>query len=126
VIRTIEAPDAPEAMGGYAQAVETTGATRVLYISGQVPEDRSGTIPSQFADQCRQAWANVEAQLRAAGMTLDHLVKVTTYLADRRHAAENRQVRREVLGERKPALTVIIAGIFDERWLVEIEAIAAA
>ena len=39
---------------------------------------------------------------------------------------ENRRVRQEVLGERSPALTVIVTGIFDERWLVEIEAVAAA
>jgi enamine deaminase RidA (YjgF/YER057c/UK114 family) len=31
-----------------------------------------------------------------------------------------------VLGDRSPALTVVVAGIFDERWLVEIEAVAAA
>jgi 2-iminobutanoate/2-iminopropanoate deaminase len=124
--RTIASPDAPPAAGGYAQAVEITGATRVLYISGQIPEDHDGKLPTNFADQCRQAWANVEAQLRAADMTLDNLVKVTTYLADRRHALENRALRQEVLGHRMPALTVIITGIFDDRWLVEIEAIAAA
>ena len=32
--RTIEAPDAPAAAGGYAQAVEVTGAERLLYVSG--------------------------------------------------------------------------------------------
>jgi hypothetical protein len=35
-------------------------------------------------------------------------------------------VRQEVLGTHRPALTVIITGIYDERWLLEIEAIAAA
>ena len=59
-------------------------------------------------------------------MGLDDLVKVTTFLADRRDAAENRRVRQEVLGGRSPALTVVVAGIFDERWLVEIEAMAAS
>jgi hypothetical protein len=39
---------------------------------------------------------------------------------------ENRAVRQEVMGERAPALTVIITGIFDEAWLIEIEAVAAA
>ena len=59
-------------------------------------------------------------------MTLDNLVKVTTFLSDRRSALENRAVRLEVLEGRQPALTVIITGIFDESWLVEIEAVAAA
>jgi enamine deaminase RidA (YjgF/YER057c/UK114 family) len=39
---------------------------------------------------------------------------------------ENREIRQEILGDRSPALTVIITGIFDQAWLVEIEAIAAA
>jgi 2-iminobutanoate/2-iminopropanoate deaminase len=34
-------------------------------------------------------------------------------------------VRREVLGTHAPALTVIITGIYDPRWLLEIEAVAA-
>jgi enamine deaminase RidA (YjgF/YER057c/UK114 family) len=58
--------------------------------------------------------------------TLDDLVKVTTFLADRRFAAENRAVRQAVLGGRAPALTVVITGIFDETWLIEIEGVAMA
>lgn len=124
--RSINAADAPAASGGYAQAVEVVGASRLLFISGQIPMARDAAAPATFGEQCRLAWANVEAQLRAAGMTLDHLVKVTVFLSDRRHAIENREVRQAVLGARSPALTVIIAGIFDESWLVEIEAVAAA
>jgi 2-iminobutanoate/2-iminopropanoate deaminase len=124
--RTINAPDAPAPAGGYSQAVEVLGARRLLFISGQIPVEPGGELPSGFRDQCRKAWANIEAQLRAAGLDLTHLVKVTTFLADRSHAIENRDVRAEVLGDLKPALTVIIAGIFDSEWLIEIEAIAAA
>ena len=53
-----------------------------------------------------------------------NVVKITTYLSDRSYAQENRNIRREVLGDRAPANTVIIAGIFDDQWLLEIEAIA--
>jgi enamine deaminase RidA (YjgF/YER057c/UK114 family) len=124
--RVLEADDAAPAVGGYAQALEVTGAARTLYISGQVPVAADGSLAASFEEQCRQAWANVEAQLRAAGMGLDNLVKVTTFLADRDHAMENRKIRQQVLADRRIAVTVIIAGIFDERWLIEIEAIAAA
>ena len=65
------------------------------------------------------------AQLKAAGMTLDNLVMHRTYLADRSYTLVNRAVRSEVLGGRETALTVVIAGIFDEAWLLEIEAVAA-
>lgn len=124
--RFLEASEAPAAAGGYAQAVEVRGASRVVYVSGQVPLDRDGRLPDGFAAQCRQAWANVVAQLAAADMTVANLIKVTTFLSDRRHAAENRAIRSEVLAGHTPALTVIVTGIFDEAWLVEIEAIAAA
>ena len=125
-IAPVNAPDAPAAVGGYAQAVEVTGATRLLFVSGQVPLTVGGELPDTFEQQCRLAWANVEAQLRAAGLTLDNLVKVTIFLASRSFAAENREVRQHVLGSRTPAMTVIITGIFDESWLIEIEAVAAA
>jgi enamine deaminase RidA (YjgF/YER057c/UK114 family) len=51
---------------------------------------------------------------------------VTIFLSDRKYNAENRAIRREILGDRAPALTVIITEIFDEAWLLEIEAIAMA
>jgi 2-iminobutanoate/2-iminopropanoate deaminase len=123
--RSINAADAPQPSGGYAQAVEVAGISKLLFIGGQVPLTADGVLPSGFRQQCLLAWSNVEAQLRAAGMSLDNLVKVTTFLSARNYADENRAVREEVLGARSPVLTVIITGIFDEEWLVEIEAVAA-
>lgn len=124
--RPLTGEGSPPTEGEYPQAVEVTGATRWLYLSGQIPVAPDGSLAADFEGQCRQAWANVETQLKAADMTLDNLVKVTTFLSDRRFAMENRKVRLEVLDGRMPALTVIVAGIFDEAWLVEIEAVAAA
>lgn len=125
LLRPMTGNGSPPVQGSYPQAVEVTGARRWLFVSGQVPVAPDGSVPADFEGQCRQCWANLETQLRAAGMTLDNLVKVTTYLADRRWALENRAVRLEVLAGRQPALTVLISGLFEEGWLVEIEAVAA-
>lgn len=125
-LRHIDAPDAPQPVGGYAQAVEVTDAARTLYISGQIPVGADGTVPADFESQARLCWANVIAQLRAAGMSLDNLVQVRIFLADRKYIADYRKVRLEVLQGRKVGLTTIITGIFDEAWLLEIEAVAAA
>ncbi|ONG58031.1 enamine deaminase RidA [Pseudoroseomonas deserti] len=125
-IRAIAAADAPKALGGYAQAIEASGAQRLLFISGQVPAEPDGAVPPGFEAQARLAWRNVERQLAAAGMGLDNLLKCTTYLARREDGLAARKVRLEVLGDRQLALTTIVAGIFDEAWLLEIEAIAAA
>ena len=124
--RAFDAAEAPAPAGGYAQAVEIAGASRILHVSGQIPVALDGTLPEGFAPQARLAWTNLLAQLKAAGMGVENIVKVTIYLASRDHAMENRTVRREFLGEHKCAMTVVIAGIFDEAWLLEIEAVAAA
>lgn len=124
--RRINADTAFVPTTGYSQAVEAAGHTRLLFVSGQTPLEADGSVPEGFEAQCRRAWKSVEAQLAAAGMTLDNIVMHRTYLADRSHAMANRAIRMEVLGDRAPAATVVIAGIFDAAWLVEVEAVAAA
>jgi 2-iminobutanoate/2-iminopropanoate deaminase len=122
----INAPDAPQPAGGYVQAMEVRGATRLLFVSGQIPAATDGSVPERFEEQARLVWRNLFAQLKAADMTLDNLVKVTIFLSDRKYIDDYRRVRNEVLEGRAIGLTTIITGIFDERWLLEIEAIAAA
>ncbi len=121
----ISSPQAHDLKSGYSQGVAVSDTTRTLYVSGQIPVRPDGSLPESFVEQAEQAWANVEAQLKAAGMGMGNIVRHTTYLSDRKYRAENSAVRRKILGEYEPALTVIIAGIFDEAWLLEIEAVAA-
>ena len=125
-MKPINAPDAPQPVGGYAQSMEVTGASRLLFISGQIPADREDQVPYDFEAQARLCWKNVIAQLNAADMTLDNLVQVRIFLSDRKYTADYRKVRIEVLEGRQVGLTTIITGIFDEKWLLEIEAVAAA
>ena len=124
--RSVSASDAPQPAGGYAQVCEVTGPNRWAFVSGQVPEAVDGSVPTDFTAQARLVWGNIAAQLRAVDMTLANIVKVTIFLSDRKFSVENRTVRNEVLRDLAPALTVIITGIFDSAWLLEIEAVAAA
>ncbi|MBD9373526.1 RidA family protein [Rhizobium sp. ARZ01] len=121
----INAKNAPDPHGGYSQAVKLDEYRQLVLISGQIPVDTDDKVPDGFEAQARQVWRNVEAQLKAAGMEKSDLVKVTTYLADRQYATQNREIRSEFLGSIAPALTVVICGIFDDRWLLEVEAVAA-
>jgi enamine deaminase RidA (YjgF/YER057c/UK114 family) len=107
----------------YAQACLVERPSRWLFISGQTPTDENGRAPDGFEAQAQLAWRNVEAQLRPAGMTFANLVKVSIFLADRRYREANTRVRKEVLGALTPALTVAIVDIFDEEWMLEIEAV---
>lgn len=110
----------------YAEACEVSGFSRLLFISGQVPADADDKVPADYRDQYRLAWSNIQRQLKAAGMTFDNLVKFTIFLSDRSLIAKSAGLRKEILGDREPAMTIIIAGIYDEAWLLEIEAVAAA
>jgi 2-iminobutanoate/2-iminopropanoate deaminase len=117
----------PAPVGNYTHGTTVTGASTLVFVSGQVPwANEDGNVPETFEAQCRLAWSNVLAVLTEAGMGAANLVKVTTYLSDRRYREENSRIRREVLGDHAPALTIIIADIYAEEWLLEIEAIAAA
>lgn len=115
----------PEATGNYTHGTLITGARRMVFVSGQVPwADEDGKIPADFHSQCRLTWRNVLAVLADAGMGVRNLAKVTIYLSDRQYREANGRVRKEFLGDHRPALTVIITGIYAEEWLLEIEAIA--
>jgi 2-iminobutanoate/2-iminopropanoate deaminase len=109
----------------YSHAVTVTAGSQLLFFSGQVPEDTDGNVAESFEDQARQAWHNVERTLIAGGFTLDDICKLTMFIRNRDFRPAVRVVRNEVMGDRRPALTVIVAEHLDERWLIEIEGIAA-
>ncbi|MNR67638.1 Endoribonuclease L-PSP [compost metagenome] len=72
-------------------------------------------------------WANLKAQLAAADMTLENVVKLTIFLTDQGYGKAMAAVRNQHFGPNiQPAVTTVIAGLFDPRWKIEIEAIAAA
>lgn len=125
-VRHIDAEDAAHPAVAYSQAVLVTGATSTLYVSGQVGVDLQGHIPDDAAAQNRLAWGNLVAQLRAAGMTVRNIVKYTTILPDLADLPSVRAVRAEFLVDHKPASTLIVAGLANPAWKVEIEAIAVA
>jgi 2-iminobutanoate/2-iminopropanoate deaminase len=111
----------------YAHGVEVPGAARTLYISGQaglVDDDR--LVEGGFEPQCRQAIANLERVLASAGMSLADVVKITAFLTRREDLPLLRAVRAEHLAVAPAVTVVIVAGLHDPDWLVEIEAVAAA
>jgi len=86
---TVNAP-----AGGYSMGLELKQHRRLLFISGQVPEGSDGAVPEGFEAQCEQAWRNVKEVLAAAGLSVAHLVKVTTFLTGRNQVVTNRTIRR--------------------------------
>lgn len=114
---------------GYSDGIEAAG--RLLSISGQIGWDPvTCTFASDdFAAQTAQALRNVVAVLRAGGAGPEQLVRLTWYVTDRAaYVAARRAIGaayREILGAHYPAMSVVVvAGLLEERALVEIEATA--
>lgn len=57
-------------------------------------------------------------------MRLDNVTHQTTFVSHRRYLSDNSGVKRDVFASLAPALTVVVAGMFDEKWLLEVQAIA--
>ena len=114
--------DHPKAVG-YTHAVQTSGP--LLLISGQTPKrPDGGPVATDPEEQFRQIYANLGNVLATAGLGFEHLVHVRVFLASRRYRQALTKVRREVLGDLEPGITVVICGIYDEDWVAEIEATA--
>jgi enamine deaminase RidA (YjgF/YER057c/UK114 family) len=111
----------------YAHGVEVPAGSRTLYVSGQVGIDGDGkTAAGGFDAQCRQAIANLERVLESAGLVLADVVKTTFFLTRREDLPRLRDVRSELLAVAPAVTMVLVAGLHDPEWLVEIEAVAAA
>lgn len=110
----------------YAHGVEVPADARWVYVSGQVGVRPDGATAEGPQAQMEQAFANIFAVLDAAGMDRSDLVKVTSLLTRREDIPIMREVRERLLGDALPASTLmIVAGLAQEDWLVEIEAVAA-
>lgn len=120
--KSITAPFNPYSHG----ALVETGS-QILYLAGQVGSDIDGNIAPDFEAQIRKTYANIEAILQDAGMGLSNIVKATTFLTDRAHLQPMREIRKEILGDHKPAHTLlIVSGLAYEEFLIEVECVAAA
>ncbi|MGH7389935.1 MAG: RidA family protein [Candidatus Rokuibacteriota bacterium] len=99
-----------------------------LYISGQLAMDRSGALvgAGDARAQARQCYDNLAAILAHYGGSLRHLTKTTTYITHWAYRAPVAAARDEVFpAPPYPANTlVVVAGLAEPHFLVEIEAIA--
>jgi enamine deaminase RidA (YjgF/YER057c/UK114 family) len=110
----------------YSHATAVPPDARWLFLSGQVGAAADGTIPDDAAAQAELCFQNIAAILRAADMAPADLVRLTTYLVDLRDRAAYMAVRDRFVGSPPPGSTLlVIAGLADPRYKIEIEAVAA-
>ncbi|MBX3551455.1 MAG: RidA family protein [Pseudolabrys sp.] len=119
----VNPPGTPASLA-YSQGVLSEGS-KVLHISGQVGVGPDGKAGNGIAEQCRFAWANLAAALKAGGMEIGDLVKITSFLTKAGDIAAYRETRGAALGSHKPASTlIVVSALADPGWLVEIEGVA--
>ena len=114
---------------GYCNGLSARG--RVVTVAGQVGWNPKNCRfeTDDFAAQTRQALENVVAVLRAGGASPVHVIRMTWFILDRRAYLDARapigKAYREIMGEHYPAMSlVVVAGLLEEKALVEIEATA--
>ena len=114
---------APGAIGPYSPAIRAGG---FVFCSGQIALDPSSgqLVGADVAEQTRQVLRNLAEVLRAAGSSLDHVVKTTVYLADFNDFAAMNIAYGEFFANPAPARSTIQAARLPRDARVEIDAIA--
>jgi reactive intermediate/imine deaminase len=123
-LKAITTPAAPAVRGHYSQAMVHGG---LVYVAGQlpiVPDDPERRL-ADFEAQARQVIANVLAIVEAAGSSRDRILRATVYIADVAHWPAFNRVYAEMLGDHRPARTVVPVPHLHYGYLVEMDAIAA-
>ncbi len=120
--RLISSGSAFEAQIGYSRAVVVDGW---VFVSGTTGVDYATMqIGADVVMQAEQTWRNIAAALGEAGAGVADIVRVTYIVPDPADWEPCWPVLRRVLGEVRPAATLIHAGLQDPRMRIEIEVTA--
>ncbi|MBO4536726.1 MAG: RidA family protein [Bacteroidales bacterium] len=121
----INTEKAPAAIGPYSQAIDSGHG--LVFVSGQLPIDpETGAFPEGgVKEQTFQSLKNAEAILKAAGLSLDNVVKTTVFLADMGDFADMNSVYAQFFNEPYPARSAVAVKTLPKNALVEVECIAA-
>lgn len=119
----ISTPQAPAAIGPYSQAIEANGT---VYVSGQLPIDPA---TGEFAaggirELAAQSLTNIRHILEAAGLTMDHVVKTSVFLADMDDFAGMNEAYATFFRPPYPARSAVAVKTLPKGARVEIECIA--
>ena len=119
----ISTGDAPAAIGPYSQAIRT-GDT--LWMSGQIPLD---PVSMQIVDggieaQAQRVLHNMQAVLKAAGGTLDDVVKLSILLVDLGDFAKVNEIMAKAFRQPYPARSTYQVAALPRGARIEVEAVA--
>lgn len=122
--RVVESKDAPQAVGPYSQALVAEGL-KLVFFSGQIPLDPTTMEVSapDVRNQTQRVLKNLLAVIKAADLSLAHIVKTTVYLKNMNDFAVINEEYERFFGEHKPARACVEVARLPRDVLVEIDAI---
>jgi len=121
--KTIQTNHAPQAIGPYAQAVQTG---KLLFISGQIPIDPKTNllIEGDIQTQTRQIFKNINAILKAANTSLENIIKITIFMTDLTYFTQVNEICAEILPQPFPTRSTVQVTALPKNAQIEIETIA--
>ena len=124
MIKKVESPLAPAAIGPYSQAIANG---TIVFVSGQLPIDvNTGEFAGEdIQAQTRQSLENIKVILEAEGLTMADVCKTTVLLADIKEFAAMNEVYAEFFSAPYPARAAFQVAALPKGAKVEIEAIAS-
>ena len=122
--QAVRTDKAPAAIGPYEQAIRVGD---FLFTSGQIALDPASgkMLHGEIEHETEQTLRNVEAILKADGLSLDDVVKTTVYLEDLGHFARMNQVYEKFFSTNKPARACVQVAALPKGAKVEMDAVAA-
>ncbi len=123
-MQTISTPDAPKAIGPYAQGIVVNG---FLFTAGQIALDPATmeVVTGGITEQTERVMFNLRNVLAAAGLTFNNVVKTTVFLQEMSEFAAMNEVYAKHFGTHRPARSTVAVGGLPRGVRVEIELIAA-
>jgi 2-iminobutanoate/2-iminopropanoate deaminase len=122
-LKIVSTPEAPAAIGPYAQAVR---AGNLLFTSGQIPLTPAGElVTGGIQEQTHQVLTNLKAVLSAEGVNFQNVIKATVFLKDMNQFAEFNSVYASYFEKHTPARTTVEVARLPRDVFVVIELIAA-
>jgi len=119
--------------GAYSPLARVNTPRELIAIAGQLGADSGGNLTGDgdTAAQVRQVFHNIGTALEEAGLGFGDVLKFTTYVVGRETIPDFMTARTEVFaeiypdGQYPPNTLLIVPGLVEERFVVEIEALAA-
>jgi 2-iminobutanoate/2-iminopropanoate deaminase len=119
----VSTPDAPKAIGPYSQAIKAGG---FVFVSGQTPMNpiNGMVMGGAVEEQTERALQNIAAILKAAGSSMEKVVRCGVFLKNMNDFAKMNAVYGQHFTEPYPARTTIEAARLPKDVLVEIDVVA--